>query len=101
MILSRSLGGIAFLEIERPKLYFSKGSGQSIAETANNIFLNTLRIFQMEEADQRRQFEELLRSHFRNTAAFNYLPAARGNGPLSHYSKEIQNRVIHPLIPKK
>lgn len=82
--------------------YYSEKSGPSLAETAKNIFSNTLKTFQIEEdSDRCRQFEEQLRSHVRKTPDFNYFPAVGGNGPLSQYSKEIVDQVIRPLTRRQ
>ncbi len=78
--------------------YFSRNSGDALAEVAESIFRKILNDFELENsADRRRAFEDVLRRKIREMPDFSYFPNIKGSEAVSTYSNKILSDVIGPL----
>ena len=95
-------GGPTFFAERTAERYFSMKPGPAPIETAETIFSDTLKAFQLGDGSkERHQFEEELRNQVRQMPDFEIFPNIKGDAALSSYSRAILNDVIKPLNPKK
>ena len=78
--------------------YFSPKSGPSLVTVFENIFHETLKTWSLDEdPDERRAFEEAVRTVIRNVPDFSTIEKMKDEGPVDAYLNSIRNEVINKL----
>ena len=88
----------SFFPAQAAEKYFTQGSNLAPVKVAEEIFKQIINDFGLiEGSDDRRQFEEELRSAIVGMQEFRIFPPVKSSDALSTYSEQIQSKVINPL----